>query len=68
MSALIRRGDTWSLLRVENGVARVQDVEVGHLTSSQAEVKGGLEEGTAVITHPSKDISAGTRVEVGSSK
>lgn len=64
VSALFRRGDTWSLFRVENGVAQLQDVEIGHLTSSQAEVKGGLEEGVVVITHPSKDISNGTRVEV----
>lgn len=67
VSALFRRGDTWSLFRVENGIAQVQDVEIGHLTSSQAEVKDGLEEGAVVITHPSKDISDGTRVEVGSS-
>ena len=66
VSALFRRGETWSLFRVENGVARLRDVEIGHLTSSQAEVKSGLEEGAAVITHPSKDISDGTRVEVAS--
>lgn len=66
VSALFRRGDTWSLFRVENGVAQLQDVEIGHLTSSQAEVKSGLEEGAVVITHPSKDISEGTRVEPAS--
>jgi HlyD family secretion protein len=66
VSALFRRGETWSLFRVENGVAQLQDVEIGHLTSSQAEVKSGLEEGAVVITHPSKDISAGTRVEIAS--
>ena len=66
VSALFRRGETWSLFRVENGVAQLKDVEIGHLTSSQAEVKSGLEEGAAVITHPSKDISAGTRVEIAS--
>ena len=64
VSALFRRGEAWSLFRVENGVAQLQDVEIGHLTSSQAEVKSGLEEGAVVITHPSKDISEGTRVEV----
>lgn len=66
VSALFRRGETWSLFRVENGVAQLQDVEIGHLTSSQAEVKSGLEEGAVVITHPSKDISNGTRVEPAS--
>jgi HlyD family secretion protein len=64
VSALFRRGEAWSLFRVENGVARVQDVEVGQVTSSQAEVKSGLTEGTEVITHPSEDIGDGTRVQV----
>lgn len=64
VSALFRRGETWSLFVVEAGVARLQDVEIGHLTPSWAEVRSGLEEGAAVITHPSKDITAGTRVEV----
>ncbi|HEU4510833.1 MAG TPA: efflux RND transporter periplasmic adaptor subunit [Pyrinomonadaceae bacterium] len=63
VSALFRRGESWSLFRVENGVARLQDVEIGHITSSQAEVTSGLEEGAEVITHPSKDIADGTRVE-----
>jgi HlyD family secretion protein len=66
VSALFRRGEVWSLFRVENGVARVRDVEIGHLTSSEAEVKSGLEEGAEVITHPSKDIGDGTVVEVAS--
>jgi HlyD family secretion protein len=66
VSALFRRGESWSLFRVENGVAQVRDVEIGHLTSSEAEVKSGLEEGAAVVTHPSRDLSDGTRVQVGS--
>lgn len=65
VSALFRRGESWSLFHVGNGIAEVQDVEIGHLTSSEAEVISGLEEGAEVITHPSKDISNGTRVEIG---
>ena len=64
VSALFRRGETWSLFRVENGVAQAREVEIGHLTSSDAEVISGLEEGAEVITHPPKDIENGTRVEV----
>ena len=63
VSALFRRGDNWSLFCVENGIARLHDVEIGNLTSSEAEVKNGLEEGAVVITHPAKDITDGTRVE-----
>ncbi len=68
VSALFRRGETWSLFRVENGVAQLQDVEIGHLTSSQVEITSGLEEGALLTTHPSKDISAGTRVEIASAR
>ena len=63
VSALFRRGDNWSLFCVENGIARLHDVEIGNLTSSEAEVKNGLEERAVVITHPAKDITDGTRVE-----
>lgn len=66
VSALFRRGETWSLFRVENGIARVRDVEIGYFTSSEAEVRSGLEEGVEVVMHPSKEISDGTRVEVAS--
>jgi HlyD family secretion protein len=64
VSALFRRGETWSLFRVENGVAQIRDVEIGYFTSSEAEVRSGLEAGAVVITHPSKDITGETRVEV----
>jgi HlyD family secretion protein len=63
VSALFRRGESWSLFQVENGTAEVKDVEIGHLTPSEAEVISGLEEGAEVITYPSKDLSNGTRVE-----
>ena len=64
VSALFRRDGRWSLFYVENGTAEVKKVEIGHLTSSEAEVISGLEDGSEVITHPSKDISSGTRVEI----
>ena len=63
ISTLFRRGENWSLFYVENGIARIKDVEIGHLTSAEAEVISDLKEGAEVITHPSKDISDGARVE-----
>ena len=66
VSALFRRGETWSLFCVDNNVARIKDVEIGHLTPSEAEIKSGLDEGSQVITHPSKDIANGMRVEITS--
>lgn len=63
VSALFRRGDSWSLFVVENGIARLREVEIGQRTPFQAEIKGGLEEGAEVIVHPSNEITDGTRLE-----
>jgi HlyD family secretion protein len=64
VSALFRRGSSWSLFVVENGVARLCDVEIGQRTPFEAEVRSGLEEGAEVITHPSNQIQDGMRVQV----
>ena len=63
VSALFRRGESWSVFVVENGEALLRDVEVGQRTPFTAEIKSGLEEGTQVITHPSNEISDGSRVD-----
>lgn len=65
VSALFRRGESWSLFVVENGQARLRDVEVGQRTSFEAEIKSGLEAGAEVIVHPSNQIADGTRVDRG---
>ena len=64
VSALFRRGENWSLFVIENGIARVRDIELGHRTPLEAEIKNGLEPGAEVIVHPSNQISDGTRVEI----
>ncbi len=64
VSALFRRGEGWSLFVVDNGAARLRDVEVGQRTSFEAEIKSGLEAGTEVIIHPSNQITDSTRVIV----
>ena len=61
---MFRRGEQWSLFVVENGIARVRDVEVGQRTPLEAEIKSGLEEGAEVITHPSNQLADGDRVGV----
>lgn len=66
VSALFRHGEKWGLFVVENGVARLRDVEVGQRTPFEAEIKSGLEEGVEIITHPSNQISDGVRVEAQS--
>jgi len=63
VSALFRRGESWSLFVVENSEAHLRGVEVGQRTPSEAEIEGGLEEGSEVIVHPSNQITDGMRVE-----
>lgn len=63
VSALFRRGESWSLFVVENGEAQLREVEVGQRTPFEAEIKNGLAEGTEVIVHPSNQITDGARVE-----
>ena len=64
VSSLFRRGEDWALFVVENGKARLREVEVGQRTSVEAEIKTGLEAGAEVIVHPSNQIADGTSVTV----
>lgn len=64
ISSLFRRGEGWSLFVVENGEARLRDVEVAQRTPLEAEIKTGLDAGTEVIVHPSNQITDGTSVTV----
>jgi len=61
-SALFPYGDGWRLFVVERGRARSRAVTVGHRTSRDAEILGGVIEGEAVIRYPSDRVSDGVRV------
>jgi HlyD family secretion protein len=63
VSALFRRGESWSLFVVENGEAHLREVEVGQRTPFAAEIKSGLAEDATGIVHPSNQSSEGVRVE-----
>ena len=63
VSALFRSGDVWSLFVVEDGRARLRQVEVGERTPLAAEIKSGVEADEEVIVHPANEITDGTRVE-----
>lgn len=60
--ALFRRGNQWMTFVVENGVAKLAKVEIGHSNGIAAEVKQGLSEGQQVILHPPDTIVEGGRV------
>jgi HlyD family secretion protein len=67
-SALLRHSEGWSVFVVENGVVHRRDVEIGHRTTAEAEIKSGLKVGEAVIPHPSNEIAEAMRVELSESQ
>ena len=62
-SALFRHGNAWSVFTVENGRARLREVQIGHRNASEAEVLGGIDAGRPVILHPTNEIREGIRVQ-----
>ncbi len=63
LAALFRRGNAWSVFVMENGESVQQNIEIGHRSQTHAEIRGGLEEGQAVILHPSDRVSDGVSVQ-----
>lgn len=64
-SALFRiNGTGWATFVVENGVARLREVEVGYRSGLRAEIRSGLSAGETVIVHPDGSIEDGTAIEV----
>lgn len=62
-SALFRAGSDWKVFVIEKGRARPRLVDVGHRTTTAAEVLGGLTEGEVVILYPGDRVQEGSRVE-----
>jgi len=62
-SALFRQGQRWAVYVIENGRARVRQVEIGLQTGIEAEVTKGLSQGERVIVHPGDTLTDGARVE-----
>jgi HlyD family secretion protein len=63
-SALFRRGDTWAAFRVEDGVARLVPVSIGHRGDTEVEVVSGLTAGDQVVVSPGDRVEDGVRVAV----
>lgn len=61
-SALFRRNERWATFAVKDGRAQVAYVEVGHRNGELAQVLSGLNEGQAVIAHPSDRVADGVKV------
>ena len=62
MSSVFRRGQGWSTFVIENGRAKLRDVEIGHRNETEVEILSGLAQGEDIILHPGNQISDGVRV------
>jgi len=61
-SALVRRGNAWTVFVVDDDRVRVRTVEVGHRDGASAEILSGLQADEVVILFPSDRIEEGVRV------
>jgi HlyD family secretion protein len=62
--AVFRHGSGWAVFRVDDDVARLTPVRIGHRGETEAEVLSGLAVGAAVAVHPGDRVKDGVRVEV----
>jgi HlyD family secretion protein len=61
-SAVFRRGDDWAAFRIDDGVARLVPVIVGHRGETEVEILSGLEPGQGVAVAPGDRVDDGVRV------
>ncbi len=61
-SALIKRGDTYSVFQITDGQARKRPVVIGLISDQGVEVVEGLEEGQVVISSGVSKISDGQKI------
>jgi HlyD family secretion protein len=65
-SALFRSGNGWRLFVVEDGRARLRDVELGERNEEAVEIVRGVSAGERIIVYPSDTIEDGVRVRATS--
>jgi HlyD family secretion protein len=63
-SAAFRHGDGWAVFVDDKGVARRKLIELGRRSDTHVQVLAGLDEGAAVIVHPSERVADGVRIAV----
>ncbi|MFZ1990973.1 MAG: HlyD family efflux transporter periplasmic adaptor subunit [Alphaproteobacteria bacterium] len=62
LGGVFREGGKWTVFAVRNGRARLQNIEIGHMNTLDAEVVKGLAPGDIIIIHASERIKDGTLV------
>lgn len=64
LRALFRCNENWCALVVKEGKAQRRQIEVGHRSDFEAEVRRGLVEGEGVVLYPTEQLKDGGWVEV----
>ena len=60
--AVFRAGDGWAAYRVDDGLARLATVRIGHRGADAVEILSGLEAGDALVLYTGERIGDGSRV------
>jgi HlyD family secretion protein len=61
---LFRQGDGWAVFVTEEGIARLQPVELGQRNQSVGQILSGLSAGQTLVLHPPDTLIDGMRVTV----
>jgi HlyD family secretion protein len=61
-SSVFQRRESWGVFVVDQGRARLRQVEIGHRTGASIEIIRGLTPGTKVVLFPSDKIEDGVRI------
>ena len=62
LGALFRDGEKWAAFVIEQGVAHLRHLEIGHRNPLAAEVLSGLTAGQEVVVHPGDNLRDGVSV------
>ncbi len=62
LTALFRNGGDWALFVSEKGKAVRRVVDVGHRTSSEAQIVSGLSQDELVVVYPGETVDDGIRI------
>lgn len=62
IGTLFRHKGNWAAYTVEDGVARLKELDLGRFSMTHAEVLGGLSDGDTVIVHPGDQVADGVAV------
>jgi HlyD family secretion protein len=63
VGSLFRRGEGWATFVIQDGLARLTPVQLGHRNEIEGEILGGLSEGQLVVMHPPDTLIDRARVK-----